>query len=67
MSNKRRTYYNNKSLREILSQDPLIMIDRGPWYRWALERFRLKYQYQRLGLRNTVERFFGYRIHKAED
>ncbi|MCL7404040.1 MAG: DDE-type integrase/transposase/recombinase [Thaumarchaeota archaeon] len=39
---------------------PMIIVDRGPWYRWALERLRLKYKYQRFGLRNTVERFFGY-------
>jgi transposase-like protein len=25
-----------------------------------LDRLRLKYQYQRFGLRNAVERFFGY-------
>ena len=39
---------------------PLIIVDRGPWYRWALERLGLKYRYQRLGLRNAVERFFGH-------
>ena len=39
---------------------PLIIIDRGPWYRWALERLGLKYQYQTFGVRNRVERFFGY-------
>jgi len=39
---------------------PLIIVDRGPWYRWALERIGLKYQYQRFGVRNVVERFFGY-------
>jgi len=39
---------------------PLIIVDRGPWYRWALDRLGLKYQYQRFGLRNVVERFFGY-------
>jgi transposase-like protein len=39
---------------------PLVIVDRGPWYRWALERLGLKYQYQRFGLRNAVERFFGY-------
>jgi len=39
---------------------PLIIVDRGPWYRWALDRIGLKYQYQRFGLRNTVERFFRY-------
>jgi transposase-like protein len=36
------------------------LVDRGPWYRWALERLGLKYQYQTFGLRNAVERFFGY-------
>jgi transposase-like protein len=39
---------------------PLIVVDRGPWYRWALERLGLKYQHQRFGLRNAVERFFGH-------
>jgi transposase-like protein len=39
---------------------PLIIVDRGPWYRWALERLGLEYRYQRFGLRNIVERFFGY-------
>ena len=38
----------------------LIVVDRGPCYRWALERLGLKYRYQRFGLRNRVERFFGY-------
>jgi trimethylamine-N-oxide reductase (cytochrome c) len=38
----------------------MIIVDRGPWYRWALERLGLKYKYQRFGLRNAVERFFGY-------
>jgi len=39
---------------------PLIIVDRGPWYRWALERLGLEYRYQRFGLRNIVERFFRY-------
>ena len=39
---------------------PLIIVDRTPWYRWALDRLGLKYQYQRFGIRNVVERFFGY-------
>ena len=39
---------------------PLIIVDRSPWYRWALDRIGLKYQYQRFSLRNIVERFFGY-------
>jgi transposase-like protein len=39
---------------------PLVIVDRGPWYRWALERLGLEYRYERFGLRNMVERFFGY-------
>jgi transposase-like protein len=52
-----------KFLRIVLDRcinKPLIIVDRGPWYRWALERLGLKYKYQRFGLRNAVERFFGY-------
>jgi transposase-like protein len=52
-----------KFLRMVLDRcinKPLIIVDRGPWYRWALERLGLKYRYQRFGLRNAVERFFGY-------
>jgi transposase-like protein len=39
---------------------PLVIVDRGPYYRWVLERLGLKYRYQRFGLRNAVGRFFGY-------
>jgi transposase-like protein len=52
-----------KFLRIVLDRclnKPLIIVDRGPWYRWALERLGLKYRYQTFGLRNAVERFFGY-------
>jgi len=52
-----------KFLRIVLNRclnKPMIIVDRGPWYRWALERLGLKYQYQRFGIRNAVERFFGY-------
>jgi putative transposase len=44
---------------------PLIIVDRGPWYRWALERLGLKYVYQRFGIWNAVERFFGYLKHRT--
>jgi transposase-like protein len=52
-----------KFLRIVLDRcinKPMIIIDRGPWYRWALERLGLKYRYQRFGLRNAVEMFFGH-------
>ena len=45
---------------------PLIIVDRSPWYKWALERLELKYQYQRFGVRNIVERFFGYLKQRTE-
>jgi len=48
-----------KALRMRINK-PLVIVDKGPWYRWALERLGLRYRYQRFGLRNTVERFFGY-------
>jgi putative transposase len=52
-----------KFLRIVLDRclnKPLIVVDRGPWYRWALDRLGLKYRYQRFGLRNAVEGFFGH-------
>ena len=38
---------------------PIIVVDKGPWYKWALEELGLKYEYKRFGVRNTVERAFG--------
>jgi len=52
-----------KFLRTVLDKclnKPLIVVDRGTWYRWSLERLGLKYIHQRFGIRNNVERFFGY-------
>jgi hypothetical protein len=39
---------------------PLVLVDRGPWYRWAFERLGLEYRCERFGMRNRVERFFRY-------
>jgi transposase-like protein len=38
----------------------LVIVDKGPWYRWAFERLGLEYRYERFGMRNRVERFFRY-------
>jgi len=35
---------------------PIVIVDRCPWYRWALDRLGLEYRYERFSLRNTVER-----------
>ncbi len=36
------------------------LVDRGPWYPWALQRLGLEYEHQRFGIRNRGERFFRY-------
>ena len=46
-----------KALKTCINK-PLVVVDRGPWYRWALERLGLKYRYERFGMRNRVDRFF---------
>jgi len=38
---------------------PLIIVDRGPWYKWAIDILGLRYRYQRFSLRSTVERFYN--------
>jgi transposase-like protein len=48
-----------KALR-MCTNKPLVLVDRGPWYRWAFERLGLEYRHERFGLRNRVERFFRY-------
>jgi len=45
---------------KLCSNKPLVIVDRGSWYRWALERLGLEYRCERFGLRNRVKRFFRY-------
>jgi hypothetical protein len=46
-----------KTLR-MCTNKPLVIVDRGPWYRWAFERLGLEYRHERFGMRDRVERFF---------
>ena len=48
-----------KALR-MCTNKPLVLVDKGPWYRWAFERLGLEYRHERFGIRNRVERFFRY-------
>jgi transposase-like protein len=48
-----------KALR-MCTNKPLVLVDGGPWYRWAFERLGLEYRHERFGIRNRVERFFRY-------
>jgi putative transposase len=47
-------------LKKMCTNKPLVLVDRGPWYRWAFERLGLEYRHERFGMRNRVERFFRY-------
>jgi putative transposase len=37
---------------------PVIVVDRGPWYRWALERLGITHFHETFGNRNRIERWF---------
>jgi transposase-like protein len=37
---------------------PIVVVDRGPWYRWALERLGITYFHKTFGNRNRIERWF---------
>ena len=37
---------------------PIVVVDRGPWYRLALERLGMTYFHETFGNRNKIERWF---------
>jgi transposase-like protein len=37
---------------------PIVVVDRGPWYRWALERLGITYFHETFDERNKIERLF---------
>jgi transposase-like protein len=37
---------------------PIVVVDRGPWCRWALERLGMTYFHETFGNRNKIERWF---------
>jgi transposase-like protein len=48
-------------LRKVLDScegKPVIVVDRGPWYRWALERLGMTCFHETFGNRNRIERWF---------
>ena len=50
-----------KFLRKVLDScvgKPVIVVDRGPWYRWALDRLGITYFHETFGNRNRIERWF---------
>jgi len=51
-------YFLRKIL-EYCDGKPLILVDRGPWYRWALQRLGLRYEHQTFGERNAIEQWYS--------
>jgi transposase-like protein len=49
-------FSSEKSLK-YCENNPEVVVDRGFWYKWALQRLGLKYRHE-TWLRNAVERFF---------
>jgi transposase-like protein len=50
-----------KFLRKVLDScegKPLIVVDRGAWYRWALDRLGITYIHETFGNRNRIKRWF---------
>jgi transposase-like protein len=49
--------YGRSSLNalKMCTNKPLVIVDRGPWYRWAFERFGLEYRYERFCIRNRLK------------
>jgi transposase-like protein len=37
---------------------PIVVVDRGPWCRWALDRLGMTYFHETFGNRNSIERWF---------
>ena len=46
-----------KALRSCINK-PLILVDKGPWYRDALQSLGLKWKHVTRGMRNRIERWF---------
>jgi putative transposase len=55
-----RSSLNALAFLKMCTNKPLVIVDKGPWYRWAFERLGLEYRHERFGMRNRVERFFRY-------
>jgi len=48
-----------RQLTKACSNRPLVYVDRGPWYPWALERFGFSWKHRTFGERNPIEGWFN--------
>jgi len=47
-----------KMVLEACDGKPVVLVDGGPWYPWALERYGLRWLHITFGERNSIERFY---------
>ena len=52
-------YYFLRRVLDTCENKPLILVDKGPWYRWALQRLGLKYKHETFGERNAIEGWYS--------
>jgi len=50
--------YVFKEVLKYCKNKPEVVVDRGFWYKWALQRLGLKYRHETFGERNAVEVVF---------
>jgi len=55
-----------KRMMRYCSNKPLVLIDRGPWYPWALDRYGLRWRHETFGDRNPIEQWFGIVKHRTK-
>ena len=39
--------------------EPLILVDRGPWYRWAFQRLGIPFKHETFGWRTPIEQWYS--------
>jgi len=60
------TYWFLKKVMESCTNKPVIIGDKAPWYRWALQRLGLPYRHETFGERNAVEKWHSPFKHKIK-
>ena len=45
---------------------PMIYVDKGPWYKWTLDRLGVRWEHRTFGPRNPIEQWFGILKHRIK-
>ncbi len=51
--------YFLKKVLNYCENKPFILVDGGPWYRWAFQRLGLEWEHQTFGERNHIEQWYN--------